>query len=136
MERKSIFSAENISVEANGLASKEVWVIITATNPVDGKSYTKCAGWLSITNTLHSGQKCPAYISQQAGELLYAHKAAIFQALEDLNKELGDTGNEWKMAERRKHMDRPEIEEGQHSERKVHASNRDYWINHTRTVKI
>lgn len=133
LELQTIYQTTNLKVNARGLAAKEIWVEVTAVNPVDGKEYTRCAGWLSLTNTLHSGAKCPAYITETAGQLLHENKAAIFEAMERLSVEIGD---EFSMNERRKYTNRDVVEVSSHPAFVQHIAYKDVPMNFKRTAKF
>lgn len=60
--------------------SKRITMNCTATNPLDGKTYTKGAGWISSNGYLHS-VKAPEYIQAEAFRQLIENEPEIISAL-------------------------------------------------------
>jgi hypothetical protein len=133
---KKIFETPDFSVSCkNSLSGKSVLVEVTATNPVDGKDYVRCAGWLSTTYTLHGFDSTRAYAFEKAALLLVQHKEAILEAMISYATELGPWANH-DLEARLSNANRKEAVISSHPIEKQHRMNRDFWVGKIRTAQL
>lgn len=77
----TIFKNDFIEVVFTGTDAKDILVNATAENPIDGKTYTQSAGWVSKTWYLHSYAKTPGYIFEKAAEEFHDNLFKIAEKL-------------------------------------------------------
>lgn len=90
-----IFKNDNLEIfwqvgsTPNKGEAKGVKINCTATNPSDGKSYSKYAGWIGVSLAIHGGARTPTYILDASSDLLAKHADEVLPAIIDFLEHKG-----------------------------------------------
>ncbi|WP_394776726.1 hypothetical protein [Flavobacterium sp.] len=88
MEQTTLFKNEVIEIIFTSTDAKGILVNATAINRIDGKEYTRTAGWISKTWYLHSFSKNQQYIFDAASENYHENIFKVAEAVLKFYKKL------------------------------------------------